>query len=71
MVISSNGYDTYVLYSYAGMQFQFGSPYIGYVANGLIKRQPDSLDGNFLRAADINLSVGGKLLQYIFSYTEL
>ena len=63
LVLSYNGEDTYVLYSYAtnGMNFQVGDIFIGYVANGKIVRSPNSENGSWLRRADINLVQGGKL----------
>ena len=62
LVLSYNGEDTYVFYTYEKdeMKFQYGDAYIGYVANGNIVRKENSVDGSFLRRADINIIESGK-----------
>ena len=64
MILSNDGDVTYVFYNYdiGGMNFIHADPFIGFVAPGVLQREQNSLDGDYLRHPDVNLINSGKRL---------
>ncbi|KAH3701429.1 hypothetical protein DPMN_076417 [Dreissena polymorpha] len=63
VIFTTNGTHSYSFnwYRDGGMLDSFGSPFIGYMADGYFEGLDNTADGSFLRRADKNLKFNSML----------